>query len=374
MRIGIDIRYLSHNLVGGVHTYVKHFVPALLENANGHDVFLYADTKGNLELTQPTSSVNIRYLPWKNGLYSVYHDLYSLKKAMAADQIEVAHFPANYGFGPQNAKTVITLHDEINVMPWKKIIRGHPKNPRTLVMMTYLHFCTTAAIRRANLIVTDSTYSKNQISHYTDIQSDQIVVAYLSIDPTIRQITDTAYLAQIRQKYGLERPFVLADGLKNPAVLVAAWKKLPEILRNSFQIVFFSRRPDPLPIVNEAVEAGYAKLLIRPPREDLVALYSQAQIFVFPSWIEGFGLPILEAMTCGAPVIASNRGSIPEVAGDAALIIDAEDASGLAIYIERLLTSPEESSQWQQRGFARAKHFSWTRNARQILDCYKNLD
>jgi glycosyltransferase involved in cell wall biosynthesis len=189
--------------------------------------------------------------------------------------------------------------------------------------------------------------------------------------PDLRRVEDPARLAAVRQRHGLTRPFVLADALKNPAVLIRAWGRLPAEFRERYQMVFFCRRPDPLPVIRQAEAAGHARLLVRPSREDLIALYSQAQVFVFPSWIEGFGLPVLEAMTCGAPVIASDRGSIPEVAGEAALLIDAEDDAALAARLAQVLGDPAEAARWQARGFARAALFSWRGTAQSILDAYQ---
>ena len=111
-------------------------------------------------------------------------------------------------------------------------------------------------------------------------------------------------------------------------------------------------------------------MLIRPSREDLIALYNMAEAFIFPSWIEGFGIPVLEAMTCGAPVIASDRGSIPEVAGEAAILINAYDAEALAQHLTRILTLPAEGHSLREKGLARAAQFSWRKTAERILDCY----
>lgn len=118
---------------------------------------------------------------------------------------------------------------------------------------------------------------------------------------------------------------------------------------------------------------GHARLLIRPSREDLIVLFSNAQAFVFPSWIEGFGLPILEAMTCGAPFIGSDRGSIPEVAGNAGLIVDAEDDATLAHHLQTLLTNPAEQERLRQLGYTRSAQFSWRRTAEGILACYEQV-
>lgn len=372
MRIGIDVRYLSHGLMGGVHTYIAHFVPELIELASAHEILLYADDKRPFELQDLPAHVTLRILPWHSPLSSIYHDV-TLGRWMAADRLDVAHFPANYGFGPRNMRTIITLHDEINILPLREIIRGHNKHPRTIAMMTYLHACSRVALRRADLIVTVSEYSGRSIAKHSGVAPGRIRAVPHAPTPDLRRITDPVVLEDVRQRYTLPCRFVLADALKNPAVLVQAWRQLPAELRLDRTIVFFSRRPDPLPIVFDAVAAGEAILLVRPSREDLIALYSLAEVFVFPSWIEGFGIPLLEAMTCGAPIIASDRGAIPEVVGDAARIIDAEDDTALTRYLVELLSQPTVAANLRARGFARASCFSWRTSAQKMLDLYQQV-
>lgn len=372
MRIGIDVRYLSHGLVGGVHAYVTHLITALLELGSSHAIFLYADTKRPFELTSLPNHVTLRLLPYRNPMSSIYYDFF-LRDQMARDALDVAHFPTNYGFAPARARTVITLHDAINLLPLSEIIRGHPKNPRTIASMTYLHYLTRAAVRRADLILTVSQHAAREIAQVGKLDAGKIVAVAEAPAPDMRRIDDAQTLNRVRQQLEITCPFVLADALKNPAVLVKAWQLLPSDLRARKQIIFFSRRADHLPVIDQAVAAGYARLLVRPSREELMALYSMTEAFVFPSWIEGFGLPVLEAMACGAPVIASNRGSIPEVAGDAALLIDAEDAETLAHYLTLVLNMPLEAEGLRQRGYARAAQFSWENTARLVLDSYRGV-
>lgn len=370
MRIGIDIRYLSHGLMGGVHAYVKNLIPELIKVAAAHELILYGDDKCALELAAAPGAAEIRILPWRNALSSINHDLF-MRRQMAADHVDVAHFPANYGFGPQRATTVITLHDEINVLPLAEIIRGHRKQLRTIAMMSYLHWITTTSIRQAGLLLTVSAHARQKIADYSGYPLERIVPIHHGRSPEFQRIEDPARLEHVRQKYSLDRPFILADALKNPALLVRAWAKLPEEIRQNYQIVFFSRTPHPLPVVDEAVASNIAKLLIRPTREELVSLYNMASAFAFPSWIEGFGMPILEAMACGTPVLSSNRGSAPEVAGNAALISDAEDAEEWAAKIYQLLTAPLLAEQCRLAGFQRAAQFSWHHAAQDTLCAYE---
>ena len=153
MRIGLDVRYLSHGLVGGIHTYLKQFIPALVNECSDHQIILYADTKRPFELTDLPRNVTIRLLPYRSILSAIYYD-FNLWRWMQRDHVDVAHFTGNYGFAPSTMPTVITLQDEINIMPLKKIIQGHKKNAKTIFMMTYLHYCTSHALPQADKVIT----------------------------------------------------------------------------------------------------------------------------------------------------------------------------------------------------------------------------
>jgi glycosyltransferase involved in cell wall biosynthesis len=368
-RIGIDVRYLSHGLVGGVHTYVRNFVPLLVEQATDCEIVLYADTKRPFELNDLPARVTVRRLPWSGPLSSIRHDLL-LRREIARDRLDVVHFPANYGIGPAGTRTVLTVHDAINLLPLREIVRGHPKSPGTVAKMTYLHLWTRYSARRASLILTVSRYAGREIAREGGIEPGRIVPIPHAPTPDLLQPVGQAALMAVRDRLAIGRSFVMADALKNPLTLIRAWDLLPASLRTSHELVFFCRRDDVPPPVLEAERRGTARLLLRPSREELIALYRMAEAFAFPSWIEGFGLPILEAMTCGAPVVASDRGAIPEVAGDAALLADAEDPAGFAWHLEAVLSKPALAHDLRERGFARAAQFSWAATARQILDAY----
>ncbi|MCL6511058.1 MAG: glycosyltransferase family 4 protein [Anaerolineae bacterium] len=375
MRIGIDARYLSHGLVGGIHTFLKNLIPALIEESRDrHQVYLYADTKCPFDLTAGGQAlpdhVTLRLLPYRNPLSSLRNDFF-MSREMIRDGLDVYHFAGNYGFGPSGA-TVLTIHDEINLMSLAEIIRGHTKRLKTIAMMTYLHVVTHAAARRADLIITISEYSKRRIAHYGRLALDKIVVVHHGCPADVKRVEDRLTLAKVRERLGITKPFILAEAFKNPAVIVRAWGALPAKVRDAHQIVFFSRSPQVLPVVHEAVNAGWAKFFVRVSRADLSALYSLAQAFVFPSWIEGFGMPLVEAMTCGAPIIASDRGAIPEVVGDAGLIMDAEDDKKLVEHLLRLLQNPEERERLRQLGFKRAPLFTWENAARGYLEAYRS--
>ncbi|MGB9754958.1 glycosyltransferase family 4 protein [Roseiflexus castenholzii] len=373
MRIGIDARYLSHGLVGGVHTYIKHFVAELCMIAADHQVFLYADTKCPFELTNLPANVTLRLLPYRGPHSSVYLDYVGLRRVMARDRLDVAHYPANYGFRVPGARTVVTLHDALTIMPLRETLfsSGSRRTLRSMAMTVYLYAGSRLMLRDADLLLTVSQHAKQDILRYCRFDPQRIIPIPHAPTPDMRRIEDQATLDVVRQRHRIAGRFVLADALKNPGVLVRAWRRLPQPVRESRRIVFFSRHSAPLPVVFEAVERDGALLLINPPRADLVALYSMADVFVFPSWFEGFGIPVLEAMVCGAPVIVSDRGPLPEVAGDAALVMDAEDDATLARYLEKVLIDPSEAARLRERGFAHAAQFSWHKTAQRILESYE---
>jgi glycosyltransferase involved in cell wall biosynthesis len=290
---------------------------------------------------------------------------------MARDGVQVAHFPANVGVGSPTLPTVLTVHDAINLLPLRELIRGHSKRPKTMALMAYLHAATKLAIRTADLVLTVSNHAASEICRVAGIEAQRVISIPEAASARFVRISDPSELDRLHSRFGLGKSFVVADALKNPAVLIDAWALLSSNLRESHQLVFFARRLDVPPRVRQAVEAGLARLLIQPSTDDLVGLYSSCDAFVSPSWIEGFGLPVLEAMACGAPVIASDRGSLPEVVGDAALLIDPEDHFGLARLLERLLTTPEEMALLRQRGYARVRTFSWERTAKETLRAYE---
>lgn len=373
MRVGIDVRYLSHGLVGGVHTYVYNFVSALtrLEQAQNDQFFLYADTKRPFELEGLPANFTVRLLPWKNKLDSAKSDLI-LGRLAASDNLDVIHFPANYGFGPRGVPTLITLHDALNIFPLWEATKRDFWRPKTVALTLYLQAMTRPAVRRAAKLITVSEWSARNIVEVSrgKIPLSRIKAIHSAPGTEFGLIEGPTRLEEVRNRLKLPQKFVLADGLKNPGVILRAWERLPAALREEYKIVFFSRYPNLLPVAMKAIEEGKALHIVRPSYPDLVALYNMARLFLFPSWIEGFGLPILEAMACGAPVIASDRGSIPEVGGEAALYHDAEDDAALAKQAEQLLTSPEVWEERRRLGFARSAQFSWERTAAEHYATY----
>lgn len=369
MRIGIDIRYLSHGLLGGVHTYVGNLLPELFAVAAGEQFILYADRKAPLEVTPP-SGVVVRMLPWRSSLSTILND-WSLARRLAEDNVDVAFYPTNYGFGPPQGGTVVMVHDAINLLPLSDTLRSHGslRRMRSDAITVYLHHMTTRAVARANLILTASEYSRAAISAASGRPIEDIIAIPHGAAPTTP--VAAAEVDEVLTRHALRSPYLLADGLKNPGVLISAWERLEPAQRRGCALVFFARSADVLPVLKDAAARGFARLLVRPSLNDLAALYAGAAAFVFPSWLEGFGIPLLEAMSHGTPIVASDRGSIPEVVGDAGVLVDAEDAAALASALARILTSDTESMRLRALGRARVAQFTWRRAAEMTLEALR---
>ena len=369
MRIGLDARYLSHGLIGGVRTYVMHLAREVPGLAPGDAFFYYLDAKAPFELESLPSNVTLRTLPWTSAWSTVINDV-RIAKWMERDQVDLAHFPANYGPRGSYAQAV-TVHDALNLFRMSEHWRGFGRGPRQVAMMAYLGWKTRRALAEADLVLTISEHARRDIARRSGRSLDRIVAIHEAAGGEYRPISDPQMLHTARRRF-LRRPLmVLADGVKNPGVLVEAFRALPEALRASCEVVFFSREVSPRPAVAAATADPAFRFLARPATADLVALMTLASVFVYPSWYEGFGIPLVEAMSCGAPVIASTRGSIPEVLGGAGLLFDVERPADLSRHLESVLGSESLRTELRARSISRARAFSWHTTAERTLDAYR---
>ena len=366
--IAIDARYLSHGLVGGVRTYLRNLIGGVARVGPHHSYVLWADRKAPFEVSDLPANMTTQFLPWAGAMSSVRNDT-QIGTAMLRDGADVAHFPANYGRAPDWLPSVVTIHDAINLLPLRKILAGHPKQARTALMMSYLHLMTTRSARRQPFVITVSEYSRNEILKRARLDPERVRVVYSAPESCFRPLAVDVVEAA-RRRLGLRDRVLLADAIKNPYATLRAWRALPDHARRTASLVFFARRP-PVPAVQDAARDGVCRLLLQPDQEDLVALYNLADAFIFPSWYEGFGLPTLEAMACGTPVIASSRGSLPEIVGDAGIIVDAEDHAAIAGAAQELLAGQRYADAMRAASRARAARFSWDVTARQTIEVYE---
>lgn len=242
----------------------------------------------------------------------------------------------------------------------------------------YLSTLTPLSVRRARQVIAISESTKRDLVRLTGVPADRVQVVYPGLEPDIRRVSDAGSLAAFRQRHNLPEHFVLFVGTleprKNVAALVRAYGLLRRRRAISHALVLAGSKGWRYEHIFAAIEEeGLSSDVIMPgyvAYEDLPFWYSAADLFVYPSLYEGFGLPALEAMACGAPAITSNVSSLPEVGGDAALLVDPGDDEQLAAAMESVLTSPQRAGDMRAKGLARAATFTWESMARATRAVY----
>lgn len=301
-------------------------------------------------------------------------------------RFDLAHVPH---FGPPffpSHPTVVTIHDLIPmVLP---AYRGS-----TAVRM-YTRLAAAGA-KRAQAILADSYASARDIERLLSIPREKIHVVHLAADARYQPPTDRE-LARVRAKYGLPEKFVLYlggfDMRKNVARVIETWKRIRMtdggrraanvgLDSKDCKLVIAGRLPEStsafFPDVREMVQAADltegVSFIGFVAEEDKPALYGAAEVFVYPSHYEGFGLPPLEAMASGAPVIVSNAASLPEVVGEAGILLAPDDVEGWTNALSELLRNERQRDELRERGLAQAGRFSWERAARETLEVYRSV-
>ena len=246
-------------------------------------------------------------------------------------------------------------------------------------LRAYLTEAVPIAVRRADLVLADSVNTKNDLVRLLNVAEERVVVVYSAVEDTYRPVEDEERRAVEAQRLRLDRPFLLTVGTleprKNLVRLLEAFAKLTHTFPHELIVV---GRPGWL--YQETYEAvgrlglqDRVRFLGFLAEQDLPILYSLADLFVFPSLYEGFGLPPLEAMACGVPVVCSNASSLPEVVGDAALLIDPTDVDGLVTAIQHGLADAGLRKKMVARGLQQALRFSWERSAEQVVALFEGL-
>ncbi len=218
-------------------------------------------------------------------------------------------------------------------------------------------------------VITVSEHSRRDLLAHAPLRPDQVSVTPLGLDaerfcPAVKRVEGRPYVFCVAG----------SDPTKNVGSLVEAFAKLPAALRREYDLVLAGdvcKRADIRAAIERLQIADHTRLVGQVTDDELAHYYQQATVFVFPSLYEGFGLPVLEAMGCGCPVISSNASSLPEVAGDAAVLVDPHRPDRLAEALATVLMSPDVQASLRVRGLSRAKEFLWDRTARQTVAIYE---
>lgn len=283
----------------------------------------------------------------------------------------IFHSP-NYYVPPRVRHSVATFHD-LSVFHWPQF---HPAG-RVHLMQKELR----NTVRRAKMLITDSNYTKLELINFFDIDDANISVAPLACNEQFRP-RNYSDVTPVMNKYGLKwRQFFLYTGTieprKNIITLLRAYDRLSKNIKDSFPLVISGYKgwdnKELIKLFSKGEREGWLKYLGFVPSEHLPILYSSATCFVFPSIYEGFGLPVLEAMASGTPVICSDASSLPEVVADAALMHNPEDVDKLTSLILLVLNDGLLRTKMIEAGLAQAKIFSWAKCADKTIDAYEQV-
>jgi glycosyltransferase involved in cell wall biosynthesis len=371
MRIGINAQLLSGQAGyrrAGIHQYIFQLLQQLVLPEENEPAIVFTGRNAPV-LTNTHLQVEKTNWPTERRLVRIAWEQMMWPMAAAAHQLDLLHSLAFVTPVLNQRPTVVTVYD----LSFMRVPERFP-----LWQRLYLTTQARRSCRQARRVVTISQSGRQDVHRYFDIPLDQIDVVYPGVDERFNQ-QPAALLAEFRQENNLPQRFILHVGTLQPR------KNLPFLLD-----VFAQLRQDPAfadlslvlaggkgwfyeEIFNRVQALGLTDWVRFPgyvPDEILPQWYGAAACLVFPSAYEGFGMPILEAMACGTPVIAANTSSIPEAVGEAGLLYEVNDAAALLHHLRDLLQQPALAYQLHQSGLIQARRFSWTESGRAMGQVY----
>jgi glycosyltransferase involved in cell wall biosynthesis len=273
-------------------------------------------------------------------------------------------------FRNRKKKLVVTLYD--------LTVITHPQY-HTGQTVTHALNGIRDAVRYADAIIAISEHTKRDLREYLSVPEEKLAVTHLAADPAYKPVTDEGILQSVRKKYHLPPHYILFLGAleprKNVVSLLQAFARLPGELQKEFPLVIAGAKgwlnSDLHAVVRDLKLSGKVHFPGYIAKEDISAVYSLATVFVYPSLYEGFGLPVLEAMACGTPVISSNVSSLPEVAGDAARLVAPLSIEEIEEALKDLLAHEDLRAEMRRRGLLRSAEFTWEKCAEQTLAVYR---
>ncbi|MEW6696504.1 MAG: glycosyltransferase family 4 protein [Bacillota bacterium] len=381
MRVGIDCSLVPSERVG-VGQYCYNLVESLAKiDAENHyslyPVFYYIFhpeyKKICFENLNKTFNISYRWIPEKILKLLWKKDMKLFKKEWLLGNVDVVH-STTFAVPELSRKKrlVVTIYD-VSFLT-------HPQY-HVQANIEHCYKGTLKALQQSDRIIAISNHTKSDLINYFGAKEEQITVTHLAAANHFFTPPGSIELRTLVEKYNLPNSFILFVGSleprKNVRNLIKAYSLLKKDLRRKHKLVIAGGRGwlnsdikdiiEELKIVEDMIFTGYVS------DQDLKGLYSLADIFVYPSFYEGFGLPVLEAMTCGTPVITSNVSCLPEIAGNGAVFVNPQDVEEISLAINRLLEDNSLRGFYKEKGLMRSLDFSWDKCAKETLQIYKSL-
>ena len=371
MKIAIDTHMIGERETGN-ETYTSNLIKALLELDRGNDYFLYTTKPSRLTSRLAALSANTKVIQIRPAIPLLRVPL-GMPFAAGRQGVNLLH--VNYVAPPWcPCPTVVTVHDiSYEFFPEFFSLRDR------LMLSTLVPL----SVKGAAKVIADSENTKRDIIACYGLPEEKVMIIPVGVGSSFRPVTDEERLEAVKAKYGVKGKFILTVGNLQPRKNLIRLVKAFLLLRESescdskVQLAIvgqaFWRESEIYRAVEEEGLKGEVIFTGYVPDEDLPLLYNAAELFVFPSLYEGFGLPPLEAMACGTPVVCSNAASLPEVVGDAALMIDPYDVKAIAQAIFDVLSKPSLRGKLKAKGLRRAASFSWRETAKRTLQVYEEV-
>jgi glycosyltransferase involved in cell wall biosynthesis len=367
VRIALDARKL-HDY--GIGTYIRNLLKQLSRLDQETEFVVFCKTQD--APTVAGLGPNFRAVVQKAGNYSIAEQ-WQIPVALKRQGITLFHAP-HYVLPPLvPCRSVVTIHDCIHLM--------FPQYLPNWLAHGYARASIEMAARRATRVLTVSESSKRDILRFVDVDPDKIDVIYNAYDERFAIEPHEDDLVRLRERYQMQAPFILYAGNvkphKNLERLIDAFHLMRGRGLDDVKLIMIGDDISKYAALRRAVHRHQLHSSVRflgyLPEDKLAVMYRLATVFVFPSLYEGFGLPPLEAMASGTPVVTSNVSSLPEVAGDAAVLVDPYDPQAIADGIERVLNDRDLRDTLRRKGLARAKQFSWEDSVRRVRAIYDEV-
>lgn len=374
MRIGIDARAIYKNL-DGIGRYSLNLIRALakIDHENEYIIFrncIFDETIVN--------SPNFREARIGFPALSLRTSFY-LGRLVKKENVDIFHslFFIAPLWGINNL--IVTVHD-LMALNFTGFFSG-----RNFIASKYAYlfhkYMIPGTVSRSKKLIAVSNNTKVDLEQTFNLNSDRVSVIHEAADPTFHKIEDAETLEAYKRKAQLPEDFILYVGntkpYKNVHTLLEAFKLLKTTLDTDCSLIMAGKRDRfytaTLQTINELDLLPHVKFFDNFTEKELPLLYNLAKVFVFPSYYEGFGLPPLEAISCGTPVIASNSASLPEVVGESAILVEPNDVNGFTEAMKNVLTDESLRKQMSQKGIEQSKKFSWEKAAKETLDVYKSI-
>jgi len=365
-RVGIDARKLTDF---GIGSYVRNLLEGIARRPESRAYRFRVYVRGADLSAVPALPENFQIVQEDSPGYSV-SELTRFAWRLLRDRLDLFH-ATHYVIPPlARARAVVTIHDIIHVL--------YPQFLPNRAALFYARVMIRRALKRADRILTVSYNSKRDLVDYFGISPARIEVVYNGVAGRFDPETARADRDRVSGKYGLPRPYLLFLGGEKPHKNVRNVLRAFAEARRQKALPHALVLAGPMPKNRSRVEALISALdldqrVVRPgviPEEDLPGLFAGADAFIYPTLYEGFGLPVVEAMACGVPVLTSSTSALQEIAGGYAYLVDPIDVDAIARGIVDLATDPKRRQEFAELGKRRARDFSWDRAAEETLRIY----